>query len=517
MKKTILLSTLLYITQQASAQFTAGNIAVLRVGDSVTTLTSSGNNLAIDQFTQSGIYVNTTVMPRATATDAVLLSGTATSEGALNLAGNSNSLVFLAYKKGAPHTGSVSGTTSAVLNRTVVSVNAAGTISLPAFTSTLLSGNNPRSVYTDNGINFWAAGGTSGIIYGSTTSNLDTVVSTTTLNIRFVTASGGQLYYSTGSGTRGIYKVGNGTPMNAGANVSQVVIATGTASSPYSFAMKADSTVCYIADDAAISAGGGIQKWTRTGSTWSLAYTLGTGTGSTVGARGLAVNWSTTPATIIATTAESLLNRVIRVIDSSAASIPVTLATAVSNTIFRGVAFTPGTNTVPVKWISFAGETRYSSNVLRWVTASELNNAGFEIERSIDGENFEQIAFVKGNGTTSTVSKYEYVDYGTTKAYYRLKQVDFDGQFDYSNVIKVGEDNELQVGVSPNPFIDVMNVNSNELIESIEVMDITGKVYFTAKPNTLNYKLTLDNIHTGVYFVRITTGGKTTNKWVMKQ
>ncbi|TAE89496.1 MAG: T9SS C-terminal target domain-containing protein [Bacteroidetes bacterium] len=515
MKKIRLIIALFYITHQASAQFTAGNVAVLRVGDSVTTLSNTGANLAIDQFTLTGAYVNTTFIPRGAATNAVCLSGTATSEGMLNLSGNGNALVFGAYRTAAPYISSVSATTSAVVNRTIVSVNAAGTTSLPTLTASFLSTNNIRYAYTNNGTNFWAGGGNTGIVYGSTTSNLDTVVSNTTANTRFITAAGGQLYYSTASGGTGIYRVGNGLPTNSGVVSTLYIPSTG--GSPYCFSMKWDSTVCYVADDRAPVAGGGIQKWTRTGSVWSLAYTFGTGIGSTVGARGLAVNWTTTPPTIVATTAEGTINRVIRIFDSSATSSVVTIATAASNTIFRGVAFTPGTNVVPVKLTSFIGKAAQYGNSLHWITASELNNAGFEIERSIDGENFEQIAFVKGNGTTALVSKYQYIDYGSSNAYYRLKQVDYDGAFEYSNVIKVGEDVALQVAVSPNPFIDVMNVNSNELIESIEVMDVTGKVYFTAKPNALNYNLALDNIHTGVYFVRITSGGKTTNKWVVKQ
>lgn len=502
-----------YTMQQSSAQFTAGNVAILRVGDSVATLSNTGANLAIDQFTLTGGYVNTTIIPRGASSNAVCLSGTSSSEGMLNLSGNA--LVFAAYKTAAPFATSVSATTSAVVNRTIVSVNAAGITSLPTFTTTTLSSNSPRYAYSNNGTNFWAGGANTGIVYGSTTRNLDTVVSNTTTNTRFLTAAGEQLYYSTASGGTGIYRVGNGLPTNSGV-VSTIYIAS-SGGSPYCFSMKPDSTVCYVADDRAPVSGGGIQKWTRTGSTWSLAYTFGTGTGSTVGARGLAVNWATTPPTIIATTAEAALNRAIRIIDSSATSSVVTLATASPNTIFRGIAFTPGTNVLPVKLTSFTGKVLQYGNSLTWITASELNNAGFEIERSMDGENFEQIAFVKGNGTTALANKYEYIDYGASNAYYRLKQVDYDGQFDYSSVIKVGEDIALQVAVSPNPFTDMINVTSNELIESIEVMDVTGKVYFTTKPNTLNYDLTLDNIHTGVCFVRITSGGKTTNKWVVKQ
>ncbi len=515
MKKVLVLFSFFYSLQQAQAQFTSGNVAILRLGDSLATLANTGANLAIDQFTLTGGYVNTTFIPRGASSNAVSLSGTATSEGMLTLAGNGNALVFAAYKTAAPFTSSLSASTSAAVNRAIVSVNAAGTASLPTLTTTLLSANNPRYAYTSNGVDFWAGGGNTGIVYGSTASNLDTVVSNTTINTRFLTASGGQLYYSTASGGTGIYRVGIGLPTNSGV-VSTLYIST-TGGSPYGFSMKPDSTVCYVADDRAISSGGGIQKWNRVGSTWSLAYTLGTGVGSTVGARGLAVNWTTTPPTIIATTAEATLNRAIRIIDSSAASTAFTLATASANTIFRGIAFTPGTNVVPVKLTSFTGKALQYGNSLNWITASELNNAGFEVERSIDGENFEQIAFVKGNGTTGLVSKYEYIDYGTSNAYYRLKQIDFDGVFAYSQVIKLSTDMALEVAVSPNPFTDEVMVSSKENIDAIEVVDVAGRSCFVATPNSLNYTVTLDNLQNGVYFIHIKSGEQTTNKWIVKQ
>ncbi len=497
----------------ANAQFTAGNVAILRLGDSLTTLANTGANLAIDQLTLTGGYVNTTFIPRGPSGNAVSLSGTATSEGMLNLSGNGNSLVFAAYKTAAPYTSSLSASLSSAVNRVVVSVNAAGTVSFPTITASFLSANNPRYAYTNNGTNFWAGGGNTGIVYGSTTSNLDTVVSNTTVNTRFLSAFGGQLYYSTASGGTGIYRLGNGLPTNSG-TVGTIYLSS-VGGSPYGFSMKPDSTVCYVADDRAPASGGGIQKWTRSGSTWTLAYTFGTGVGSLVGARSLAVNWATTPPTIIATTAEGTLNRVIRINDTSASVLPVTIATAAANTIFRGIAFTPGTNTVPVKWISFTGETRYSSNILRWVTASELNNAGFEVERSMDGENFKQIAFVKGNGTTSTVSKYEYIDYGASNAYYRLKQVDFDGQFEYSKTVAV-KNADMLVELTPNPFTNTLEISSNKNIVSAEIVDITGKTRIAEVINGMNVTINTADLSNGIYFIRINNGETVITKRIIK-
>jgi len=498
----------------ANAQFTAGNIAVLRVGDSLAPLANTGNNLAIDQFTLAGGYVNTTFLPRGLSSNAVCLSGTATSEGMLNLSGNGNALVFGAYRTAAPYTSSVSATTSAVVNRTIVSVNAAGTTSLPTLTASLLSSNNIRYAYSNNGTNFWAGGGNTGIIYGSTTSNLDTVVSGTTANTRFVTAAGGQLYYSSASGGTGIYRVGNGLPTNSGAVSTLYIPSTG--GSPYCFSMKWDSTVCYVADDRAPVSGGGVQKWTRTGNVWSLAYTFGTGIGSTVGARGLAVNWTTTPPTIVATTAEGTINRVIRIFDSSATSSVVTIATATSNIIFRGVAFTPGTNTLPVKLVSFNVNHHNENALLTWTTSSEVNNKGFEIERSFDGKNFVVIGFVKGAGNTNRIINYSFTDNNNQTAYYRLKQVDFDGKFDYSKTLLFNSLEIEGIELSPNPFGNTITLASEKQITKIEIIDMTGKVKLMEVVNSNKAEINTSELNNGIYFIRINNGETIVTKRIIK-
>jgi len=515
MKKTLSLLILCFCLSYLNSQtLTSGNIVVLRVGDSSATLANTGNTLALDQFTTAGTYVNSVIIPK-TGSNAVCLSGTATSEGSLSLAGNRSSVVFFAYRTAAPFTSSISATTSAAVNRAVVSINSAGVVSIPTSTASLLSANNPRHVFT-NGTSYWGGGGNTGIISGNSSINMDTIVTSTTTNTRFISSSGSQLYYSTASGTFGIWKLGNGAPTNSG-NVATLYIAT-PSGSPYGFAMRFDSTVCYIADDRAVASGGGIQKWTRSGSTWTLAYTIGTGTGSTVGARGLAVNWTTIPPTIFATTAEATLNRVIRINDTSSTVTPITIATSVSNTIFRGVSFTPGTTTMPVVLTSFNGKIENQLVNLNWSTSSEKNNKGFVIERSIDGVDYENIAFVKGSGNSNKVMNYSYSDENVNAevVYYRLKQIDFDGQFEYSKVLTIKND-ELSIIVTPNPFEGQISINGtspDELI-SIDLMDISGKVKLT-ESNNGSVVIDTRGLAQGIYFIRINNGEKVIVKRIIK-
>ena len=102
-----------------------------------------------------------------------------------------------------------------------------------------------------------------------------------------------------------------------------------------------------------------------------------------------------------------------------------------------GVAITPLQNPVPVELSSFTAESDGSRIKLKWTTQSESNNLGFDVERSSDQESFSKIGFVPGNFTTSTPKFYTFVDsdleVGTY--FYRLKQIDTDGAFEYSPVV----------------------------------------------------------------------------------
>lgn len=114
---------------------------------------------------------------------------------------------------------------------------------------------------------------------------------------------------------------------------------------------------------------------------------------------------------------------------------------------------------LPVELTFFRAEIIEGKTVLTWQTSSEENNSGFEVERSTDGENFETIGLIEGNGTTLEVQNYTYIDNDPLDGinYYRLKQIDFDGMFEYSDLVNV----ELEKGTSENKI--VQNPVFNEL------------------------------------------------------
>ena len=113
---------------------------------------------------------------------------------------------------------------------------------------------------------------------------------------------------------------------------------------------------------------------------------------------------------------------------------------------------------IPVELISFVAELRDGKVELIWNTATEVNNHGFEIERSSQGNDWKIVAFIKGKGTTTEIQTYKFIDdlFGASpdKILYRLKQIDLDGQFYYLSEIEV---TTLPTNLSllqnyPNPF-----------------------------------------------------------------
>jgi hypothetical protein len=112
---------------------------------------------------------------------------------------------------------------------------------------------------------------------------------------------------------------------------------------------------------------------------------------------------------------------------------------------------------VPVELTSFTASVTGTSINLNWSTASEINNSGFEVERKTANSSWQKLGFVNGNGTTTEKQTYSYTDRNLTEGSYnyRLKQVDFNGEFEYSNVIEVlvVAPNKFELSQNyPNPF-----------------------------------------------------------------
>ncbi|MTI22887.1 T9SS type A sorting domain-containing protein [Fulvivirga sp. RKSG066] len=163
-------------------------------------------------------------------------------------------------------------------------------------------------------------------------------------------------------------------------------------------------------------------------------------------------------------------------------------------------------NPLPVSWMTFDAEVVNNQVELYWSTASELNNDYFEIERSLDGKFYEKIAKVEGSGTTTSVSNYQYTDARPHAGvnYYRLRQVDYDGQFEYSTIQKAIVYEGLTL--YPNPADQVLNIYTKETIDvdKIEVIDLNGRTLTVNKAQKDGLiKIEISQLKRGYYIVKV--------------
>ncbi len=315
--------------------FNYGNIVVAQLGDGGAALSGAAAQVTLREFqvgpnifTGDNLAFNSGASGRR-----VTSSGTATSEGFLTLSTNAQYLSYQGYDA-ALATAAVAATTAAATNRVVARVGFDMSVDTTTALTDAYSAANIRSSLID-GANIYTAGtatspggGVRSTTLGGTTS---TNLSGALQNARVVNMSGSALLVSASSGSNvGISVVSGG--------VASLILGTGTGSSPYDFLFAAGGVV-YIADDRSVASGGGLQKWVPSGGGgYTLAYTLSTGLG-TVGLRGLAMDFAT--GVMYATSAETTANKLVTIVDTGAASSFTVLATATSNTIFRGVEFAP--------------------------------------------------------------------------------------------------------------------------------------------------------------------------------
>lgn len=136
---------------------------------------------------------------------------------------------------------------------------------------------------------------------------------------------------------------------------------------------------------------------------------------------------------------------------------------------------------LPVELISFEARSAGAGTVLNWVTESEKNNDYFGVEHSINGLDFRELARVDGHGTTFEKQYYEFIhDQPAAGAnYYRLKQVDYNGQAEYTHIIRVSLKG-TDLTVFPNPSAGAITLlTGNEEILSVKVTDTAGKRLIT--------------------------------------
>ena len=173
-----------------------------------------------------------------------------------------------------------------------------------------------------------------------------------------------------------------------------------------------------------------------------------------------------------------------------------------------------GTTPLPVDLLYFTASLKDNIE-LSWATATETNNDYFLIERSEDGSYFYEVGRVEGNGNTNQVVEYSYVDQFTFAPveYYRLKQVDFDGQFEYFDVQRVQTNlSETNKSLSAYPTRiqnDLLSLTSTNpfILKEAVVYDLSGGKVISIKQraipvNSLTYRFNLSGLQKGVYLLK---------------
>ncbi len=169
------------------------------------------------------------------------------------------------------------------------------------------------------------------------------------------------------------------------------------------------------------------------------------------------------------------------------------------------IIYKPNTS-LPIQLISFEAKQQNEAVVLSWITATEVNNDYFTVERSIDGVQFDFVANIKGAGNSNQIQNYSYFDRFNNEdgVYYRIKQTDYDGKFSYSDVVYVAKSvqkSEL-VSVYPNPSetnLITFSATSPELY-NLAILTLSGQVLQTQE--LTSSQISLPELTKGMYILQ---------------
>lgn len=197
---------------------------------------------------------------------------------------------------------------------------------------------------------------------------------------------------------------------------------------------------------------------------------------------------------------------------------------------------------LPVELVYFYPVVQLNGVLLKWGTATEVSNFGFEVQRGVGSYNFEMIGFVEGNGNSNSPKDYEFLDSLVEQSglvYYRLKQIDFNGTAEYSDTVKVDfvtsieeSDNFAETGffleeAFPNPFNSSVMISYqlfNGSYISLKVYDILGgevaslfnEFQYAGKYKIkFNFDQNYSHKASGIFFVQLRSGNLGSTKKIV--
>lgn len=385
---------------QTVKPFTAGNYVVVRIGNGSAPLTNAATATYLVEYSPTGTVVQEVPLPTTTVGSNYALneSGTATSDANLTRSADGRFLILTGYNSPIG-TASVANTAVATTNRVIGRIAADGTINTSTRINDAFDSNNIRAAASLDGSSFYAVGANSGVRYLPLGNSGATVALSTgtPVNLRTINFFGGNLYVgASNSGSFGVMQVGTGTPTATGQALALLPGFPSSGLSSFSFFCTDQSSavpgidVIYVADDrvptsGTVPNGGGIQKWSLVGGTWTQNGTIAS---ATAAVRGLTGKVTGSTVTLIASGVDGLYT-----VDDTAgynaapttAALPAAFVTAPTNTVFRGVAPSPVSTALAVRFaFNKAEATAFPNPAQQSVTVRLANGSAGHVAKIHD-------------------------------------------------------------------------------------------------------------------------------------
>ena len=177
----------------------------------------------------------------------------------------------------------------------------------------------------------------------------------------------------------------------------------------------------------------------------------------------------------------------------------------------------------PVEWLGVAAEWEEANGLISWQTATEQNTFYYEVERKVGGQGaYEILGEVQASGYSNTVQSYSYTDRdaawktGNEVLYYRIRQIDLDGKFEYSNIVELQpKDADIGIKLYPNPASDFVNIDitkeDHSSPTSLIVFNTSGQQIMTKNlaPGVVSWKWAVNEWASGTYLVKIISRNQT--------
>lgn len=175
---------------------------------------------------------------------------------------------------------------------------------------------------------------------------------------------------------------------------------------------------------------------------------------------------------------------------------------------------------LPVELTSFKASKLGNHSQLDWTTATESNNKHFAIERSKDGKNFKEIGIVNSKGASYEKQDYSFIDPSPSKGfnYYRLKQVNFDGKYDYSNIEMVALKGYTSIMLYPNPAKESITIETSATDKhEVKIMDYMGRIWLSKTLENEVNQINIASLPKGMYFLESYIDDELVRKKIVKE